>query len=142
MRHVETRSPSFPAAAVDQLLTPHLAGSPTWQVLCGDAGHWRVGLYAPALTRREEVRELEQHDCPELFLLIRGRLTLVLCDPAAPGGTREVPLEAGRPILVESPHDGYCPDGPHTGVALVVERDAFDTTYRSPEEWLGVLRAG
>ena len=48
---------------------------------------------------------------------------------------REQPLEPGRPVLVASPHCGFCPDGPHTGVALVVERDAFTTEYRAPAEW-------
>ena len=133
MRRVETRAPSFPTAAVDELLAA--AEGRTWQVLCGDAGHWRVGIYAPALCRREEIRELERHDCPELFCLLGGRLTLVLADADAPGGLRELPLAVGRPVLVAAPHDGFCPDGPHTGAALVVERDSFDTEYRSPEEW-------
>ena len=38
-------------------------------------------------------------------------------------------------VLVKAPHSGYCPDGPHTGVAFVVERDAFETEYRTVEEW-------
>jgi hypothetical protein len=133
MRQVQTRPPSFPDAPTDELLA--VAEAQRWQVLCGDTGHWRVGIYAPSLSRREEIRELERHDCPELFCLLRGRLTLLLADAAAPGGVRELPLEVGRPVLVSSPHDGFCPDGPNTGVALVVERDSFDTEYRSAEEW-------
>jgi hypothetical protein len=128
MRRVETRPPSFPAVACDAPLSP--TERAVWQVLCGDAGHWRGGLYSPALAGREEVRELERHDCPELFLLLRGRLTLVLADDGADGGARELALEAGRPVLVTAAHGGYCPDGPHTGVAFVVERDSFDTEYR------------
>ncbi|MBM4371936.1 MAG: hypothetical protein FJ098_09795, partial [Deltaproteobacteria bacterium] len=78
-------------------------------------------------------RELERHDCPELFLLLEGSLTLVLaCD----GELRDVALEPGRPILVEAPHGGYCPDGPYTGAALVIERDAFNTEYRDRGSWL------
>jgi hypothetical protein len=131
-RLVTTRPPSFPRVEPDTLL-PAWAPSKIWQVLCGDAGHWRLGVYSPGATSAADCTELERHDCPELFLLLSGRLTLVLGDGA--GGTREVPLEAGRPVLVESPHDGFCPDGPHTGSALVVERDSFDTEYREPGAW-------
>jgi hypothetical protein len=67
-----------------------------------------------------------------MFVLLRGNLTLLIGE----GGTvRELPLQPGVPVLVSSPHAGFCPDGPHTGVALVVERDSFDTEYRTPEEW-------
>ena len=130
MRFVQTRRPSFPAAPADVLLrwTPGVR----WQVLCGDEGHWRLGYFAPPESSRDEVEALERHDCPELFVLQAGRLTLVLMRD---GEVVEVPLEIGRPILVESPHAGYCPDGPHTGVALVIERDAFMTEYRDVDEW-------
>ena len=40
-----------------------------------------------------------------------------------------------EPVLVTAPHAGFCPDGPHSGRALVVERDAFDTKYGSPTEF-------
>ncbi len=133
MRRVQTDRPSFAPAPVDQLLSPE--ESCRWQVLCGDERHWRVGLYAPPEASLAEVAELERHDCPELFLLVRGRLTLVLSAPDDPRGVRELPLEPGRPVLVQAPHSGYCPDGPHTGTAFVVERDAFETEYRSIEEW-------
>ncbi len=133
MRKVETRPPSFPEVREDAPLAsePELV----WQVLCGDRGHWRVGLYSPALASAAEVHELERHDCPELFLLLEGELTLVLADPSAPEGVRELPLEPGRPVLVSAPHSGYCPRGPHRGVAFVVERDSFDTEYRAPRDW-------
>jgi hypothetical protein len=110
--------------------------SERWRVLCGDEGHWRVGIYSPGETSLDDVTELEKHDCPELFLLIEGHVTLVMADGMA--GVREVPLEPGRPVLVESPHAAYCPDGPHTGVAFVVERDSFDTEYRDVADWTGV----
>ncbi len=131
MRRVITRPPSFPEACRDAAIAPE-AGV-RWQVLCGDADHWRVGLYAPENGSVDDCRELERHDCPELFLLLSGRVTLVLSD--GQGGRREVPLQAGKPVLVEAPHTAYCPDGPHTGTAFVVERDAFDTEYREVGEW-------
>jgi hypothetical protein len=36
---------------------------------------------------------------------------------------------------VTAPHNGFCPNGPHSGTALVIERDSFDTEYRPPREW-------
>ncbi|MHB8877260.1 MAG: hypothetical protein ACYC8T_26475 [Myxococcaceae bacterium] len=129
MRLEKTRAPSFPDARVNAPLGA--AKGVRWQVLCGDSGHWRVGLYSPAETSAPECQELEQHDCPELFLLTSGRMTLLLSEE---GALRELPLELGRPVKVEGPHSAFCPDGPHCGVALVVERDEFDTGYtRSPQ---------
>ena len=131
MRHFRTEPPSFPEVEPDQLLSVRQAE--TWQVICGDTGHYRVGVYSPDLASREEVTELEQHDCPEFFILLSGRVTLVLADGA--GGMKELALQPGRPVMISAPHNGYCPDGPHTGRALVVERDAFLTEYRDVGEW-------
>lgn len=110
----------------------HASGR-VWQVLGSDPAHWRAGLYSPSLTSRSEVEELEQHTCPELFILMEGRVTLVLSDGT--GGMREHPLEKGVPLFVNAPHSGFCPDGAHTGTVLVVERDHFETEYREPREW-------
>ncbi len=131
MRKVQVKSPSFPEAPADTPLPSK--GGALWQVLCGDRGHWRAGVYSPAFTSAEQCRELEKHDCPELFLLTEGRLCLVLADGA--GGTRVLQLERGSPVLVTAPHSGFCPDGPHSGKALVIERDELSTEYRAPEEW-------
>lgn len=128
-RFVTVTAPSFPPAPENTPLVPR--GEQRWQVLCGDTDHWRVGIYSPPESSPAEIDELELHDCPELFLLLEGELTLVLAD----GELRELPLEAGRPVLVTAPHCGYCPRGPHTGVALVVERDRFTTEYRAPRGW-------
>ena len=130
MRSVAVAPPSFPAAPENRPLES--APGATWQVLCGDEGHWRAGLFSPAQASIAECVELERHTCPELFQLLSGRLTLVLFEE---GRVREVPLEPGRPVLVTSPHAGFCPDGPHTGAALVVERDRFATEYRLVKEW-------
>jgi len=129
MRVVQTRRPSFPEVLPNQLLSPD--DRVRWQVMCGDGGHWRVGLYSPAETCPEDIEKLETHDCPELFLLTSGRLSLYM---AVDGRLVVVELEAGRPILVTAPHCGFCPDGPHSGVAVVVERDEFESHYWTPEE--------
>lgn len=131
MRHVKTLPPSFPEAIQNMCLEP--VQGQRWQVLCGDSAHWRVGIYSPGETCPADIAELEWHDCPELFLLLSGRVSLLL---ARDGGLRELALEPGKPALVTAPHCGFCPDGPHTGTAFVVERDAFDTEYREPEDWL------
>lgn len=130
MRTVTTRKPSFPAA--DEHTSLVSMPETVWQVLCGDEDHWRAGIYSPALSSLEEVEELELHDCPELFLLISGRVTLV-CH--VEGEVRCLELEPMRPVLVTNPHTGFCPNGPHTGTAFVVERDEFDTEYRTVEDW-------
>lgn len=130
MRHVQTRPPSFPEVTFDQPI-PWPEGE-RWNVLCGDRDHWRVGMYSPPESSPDQLPELERHDCPEMFVLVRGNLTLLIADG---DHVRQQPLELGVPVLVTSPHAGFCPDGPHTGAALVVERDSFDTEYRSPEDW-------
>lgn len=124
MRTVHVHAPSFPRAGEN---TP-LAVEPgrLFQVICGDAGHWRAGVYSPSATEAEACVDLERHSCPELFILLTGRLSLVLLDT---DGRRIVELEPERPLLVTTPHAGFCPDGPHAGRALVIERDAFCTAY-------------
>ena len=42
MRHVSVESPSFPQVPSDRPL--RVAEAQRWQVLCGDAGHWRVHI--------------------------------------------------------------------------------------------------
>ena len=122
---VEVDPPSFPEAPFDVPLLPE--AQRRWQVLCGDAGHYRVGIYSPAESSVEQLQQLETHDCPELFLLIEGELTLVL---EQQGALHELPLQTGRPVLVTAAHNGFCPRGPHSGGALVVERDRFTTRYQ------------
>jgi len=130
MRTVHVKHPSFPEVTPGQPL--ELEPSKLWQVVAGDAEHWRAGVYSPAATCAAELPELEQHTCPELFLLLDGRVTLLIHDGEV---VRELPLEPGKPVLVTQPHSGFCPDGPHTGRVFVVERDLFSTHYRSPEDW-------
>jgi hypothetical protein len=131
MRTVSTKRPSFPEPGFDKAI--RWPADERWNVLCGDSGHWRCGVFSPPESSRDQVGELEVHDCPELFLLVSGNVTLVLSDGA--GGTRDLPLEPGMPVLVKAPHSAYCPDGPFSGTCFVVERDEFETEYRLPSEW-------
>lgn len=126
MRLVHTLPPSFPEATPNALLS--FSDDARWEVLCGDAGHWRLGYYRPEVSRADEVKELEWHDCPEAFILLQGRVTL-LVDEGEGAGVHELPLEPFRPALVTGRHAGFCPDGPFTGLCAVIERDAFRTEY-------------
>ena len=130
MRKVETRYPSFPGVETDASIA--VQDQVIWQVLCGDRDHWRAGIYSHSDTSAAQIMELEKHNCPELFLLLEGKLTLLL---AKDRKLVELPLELGKPVLVRSPHAGFCPDGPHTGKAFVVERDEFDTEYDEQKAW-------
>ena len=121
-----TEAGSFPGFALHRGLVARPGKE--WQVLCGDGNHWRVGYYSPPQGRGGEVKQLEKHTCVELFLLLSGKVTLIVDDGS---GEREVPLELLKPVMVAGWHSGYCPRGPFTGVALVVERDQFSTVYRS-----------
>lgn len=122
---VMTPAGSFPGFALHRGLKARMKKE--WQVLAGDKNHWRVGYYCPPQSRASQLRELEKHTCVELFLLLQGNITLVLDK-----GDREyeIALEPMKPVMVSDWHAGYCPDGPHTGIALVVERDRFCTVYR------------
>ncbi len=131
MRKVSTVLPSFPNSPNNELL-PFIPDE-RWQVLCGDEAHWRLGIYSPGESCHEDIRELEWHDCPELFLLLSGRLSLWI---AKDGVLQDLELQPNQPVLITAPHCGFCPDGPHRGTALVVERDRFETIYRTPQEWV------
>lgn len=128
-RYVEVKGASFPEANKNT----HLKVAPLkkWQVLCGDSKHWRTGIYSPSASNINDIEELEKHSCPELFLLLEGELTLVLEENKK---LVELKLQKGLPVLVDSFHSGYCPNGAHTGKAFIVERDEFITEYRAVKD--------
>ena len=125
MEKTEVKYPSFPDVTANILLES--CSDTQWQVLCGDKDHWRVGYYSPVATSLEEVGKLEKHSCPELFLLLEGKVTLLLSDGK---GIRTLELEKFKPVLVDSWHNGFCPEGPLYAKVLIVERDHFHTEYR------------
>ena len=130
MEKVEVKYPSFPEVRPNTLLDQK--GGTVWQVLCGDKDHWRTGIYSPKETKLEEVQKLEQHTCPELFMLLEGKLSLVLYNN---GKIEVLELERFKPVLVDTWHNGFCPNGPFAGMALVVERDHFVTEYKPIEDF-------
>jgi hypothetical protein len=117
---------SFPAFPLHRLIG--YQAKKRWQVLCGDKNHWRIGYYSPPEGKPADVKELEKHTCVELFMLLSGAVTLIVDDGK---GEKQLKLEAMKPVMVSGWHSGFCPKGPNTGVALVVERDRFSTIYRA-----------
>ena len=128
-RSVEVKRPSFPTATKGVALKEE--PQKIWQPLCGDSDHWRAGIYSPSTSNLNQIQELEKHSCPELFLLIEGELTLALVED---GKLKELKLEKEKPVFVDTWHSGYCPNGPHSGRAFIVERDEFITEYKTVKE--------
>lgn len=116
---------AFPAFPMHKLISAKPGKK--FQVLAGDKNHWRVGLGSPAFDRRDQITELEKHSCPEMFLLLKGNVTMVMDDGK---GERELILKPMKPVMVSCWHRSYCPDGPHTGMVLIVERDDIRTVFR------------
>ncbi len=99
-----------------------------WRVVFRDRDRWQVGIYVPENASAEEVAVLERHTCPELFLLLEGRVVLVVSEDGS--STREVEMEPGKLYVVEEWHNAYRPGG-GKGVALVVEAPDVQTEYAS-----------
>lgn len=130
MKIIKTRFPSFPEVRFDRLL--NIKPKKRWQVICGDKKHYRIGIYSPEYTRSDEIKILEKHDCPEFFMLIKGKLSLLIIDDK--GNEKIIELEPLKPIFVEGWHNGFSPDGKFKGVSIVVERDEFTTIYKTRKE--------
>ncbi len=97
-----------------------------WKVLFRDPGKWLLSVYVPENERREDIRVLEKHDAPELFYLVRGKVTLVVSSGEE---IEEVEMEPGRAYIVEGWHNAYRPEGGE-GVAMVIEKDGVTTELR------------
>jgi len=120
---------TVPGSFPDFVLHRGLEADPneSWQLLAGDQNHWQAGYSSPSFTRSGQIKDLEKHSSAEMFLLINGHITLILDDGHS---ERKLILEPMKPVMVTDWHRAYCPDGPHSGTALVVERDSFTTVTR------------
>jgi hypothetical protein len=106
----------------------HIASTATtkeWEVIFNEGQNWRVGIYRPKYRLRDEIRELEQHSCPESFLLLEGELTMLYRDAA--GTLHEKQLSKGELVTFSEPHAGFSAN--LDGVAFVVENAKFETVY-------------
>ena len=105
--------------------TVNINATKEWEVIFNEGAHWRIGIYRPKLRNAAEITELEQHTCPEAFLLLEGNLVMVSKNKE--GFLTETHLEPMQMVVFTEPHAGYSPDG--SGVAYVVENAKFETEY-------------
>jgi hypothetical protein len=96
-----------------------------WEVIFSEGKNWRIGIYRPKYTSAAEITELEQHTCPEAFLLLSGNLMMLYKN--ADGVLCEKTLQPMELTTFTEPHAGFSPDG--SGVAFVVENAQFETFY-------------
>ncbi len=130
MKKIKTVYPSFPDVKYNRFLD--IKPKKRWQVLCGDRRHYRIGIYSPEYTSSKEIEILEKHSCPEFFMLVQGRLSLLTIDDT--GKEKILTLKPLKPILINDWHNGFCPEGKYMGLAIVVERDEFTSIYKTREE--------
>lgn len=98
-----------------------------WEVIFNEGKHWRIGIYRPKYRSAAEIHELEQHSCPESFLLLEGSLTMLYKN--AEGAMCEKQLMPMELTTFTEPHAGFSPE--LNGVAFVVENAKFETVYTS-----------
>lgn len=107
------------------MTTTPIKADKEWQVISEKNDHWRIGIYRPKYRSAAELPELEQHSCPESFLLLQGTLIMLYKD--ADGSLQEKQLAPMELTTFTEPHAGYSPG--LDGVAFVVENAKFETTY-------------
>ncbi|MBI4363035.1 MAG: hypothetical protein HY558_07665 [Euryarchaeota archaeon] len=95
-----------------------------WTVLCREPRRWQAGLYIPEFTRRKQVDVLEKHNGPELFIGLRGTVTLLLKGDRGP--IRERALRPGEALWVDEWHNAY--RSPR-GASLVVETAGLKSRF-------------
>jgi hypothetical protein len=59
LEKVKVNSGSFPLFEFNKNLV--IEDNKLWQVIAGDYGKWRAGIYSPELTSGREVRKLEKN---------------------------------------------------------------------------------
>lgn len=97
-----------------------------WKIIFRHKNNWRCGIYIPDFTDSSQIQKFEKHDGPELFLLLQGKVTLVLLKHKR---RKEVPLKNDEIVIVNTWHNAYRPKG-SKGVALVIEKDNISTQWR------------
>jgi len=97
-----------------------------WEVVFEENGKWRCGIYVPEYTSKNQVECLEKHNAPELFLLVKGKIVLLLSHDSKE--VVEVPMKEEVVYIVDEWHNAYRPNG-EEGVALVIERTDIETKF-------------
>jgi len=96
----------------------------SWKVLFNDGANWRVGIYKPQFKNLKEIKILEKHNVPELFVLLAGEINLVILKNKK---IQTIKLKKNQPLVINSYHNGFSPKS--NGISLVVERGKFTTKY-------------
>ena len=97
-----------------------------WKVIFRHKNNWLCGIYVPEFTDSSEIQKFEKHNGPELFLLLQGKVTLVLLKHKK---YKEIPLKKHEIVIVNTWHNAYRPKG-SKGVVLVIERDNISTQWK------------
>ncbi len=96
-----------------------------WKVLQSDKNFWTIGLYSPENKSKEDIKFLEKHDCPEVFLLLEGEVTLII-KKNKNSRLRKIVLKKDEMVVIDEYHNAYSPNG---GKALVIERNKIRTNF-------------
>ena len=115
-----------PKSMIDLKVIP-IRGDRRWKVVFKENDRWQCGIYVPENKSLDDVKFLEKHNAPELFMLIEGNIALVLMNEK--GKLQEVPMEKGKVYIVNTWHNAYRPEG-GKGIALVIERPDIKTEYK------------
>lgn len=107
------------------MITTTITAEKEWQVISSPNDNWRIGIYRPKYRAAAEILELEEHTCPESFLLLKG--TLVMLYKQGDGSLAQKQLIPMELTTFTEPHAGFSPD--LDGVAFVVEDAKFETSY-------------
>ena len=94
-----------------------------WQVVF-EEGNWLCGIYQPENKSLADVSKLEKHDAPELFLLVRGEITMVISKDGK--NLEEYRLKPGEVFITNQWHNAYSEGG---GRAMVIEKCGVKTEF-------------
>lgn len=99
-----------------------------WHVIAEEAGNgYRIGLYRPEYRSAADIKELEKHNRPEIFILSGGSVSLVVRDIHNNPDSEEIlTLSEGRPVLINGYHNGFTSDN---GVCTVIEAADIETEF-------------
>ncbi len=99
-----------------------------WRVIYKENEKWQCGIYIPENKSLNEIKFVERHNAPELFMLIKGNVTLVIVDEE--GNLKEIPMKPEEIYIIATWHNAYRPNGKE-GIVLVIERPDIKTEYMS-----------
>jgi len=95
-----------------------------WTIIAQDEKQWRVGIYHPEFNNPDEIKVLEKHTCPELFICAHAPCGLLLI---VDGKEIQYILKPEEAIVVTEYHNGFKVDP--QGYFIVVEQTDFTTEF-------------